>query len=132
MEVVEHADRTTLEELVEQAATPGTTVSTDEWSGYDHLPELNRNHSTVCHTPGQREWARDDDGDGDGIREVHNNTMEGIWTGVRNFLRVFRGVSKHYIDQYIGIFEWGYNIEEVTEEFLRALLGIKVATNLAT
>jgi transposase len=105
-------------------------VDTDEWSGYDHLPELNRNHSTVCHTPGQREWARDDGGDG--IREVHHNTMEGIWTGVRNFLRVFRGVSKHSIDQYIVIFECVYNIKEVTEEFLRALLGIKVATNLAT
>ena len=61
LKVVEHADRTTLEELVGQATTPGTTVYTDEWSGYDHLPELNRNHSTVCHTPGQREWARDDD-----------------------------------------------------------------------
>ena len=41
-------------------------------------------------------------------------------------------MSKHYIDQYIGIFEWDYNIKEVTEEFPRALLGIKVATNLAT
>lgn len=130
LEVVEHADQTTLEAIVERTTTPGVTVYTDEWSGYDHLPELNRNHSTVCHTPGQREWARDDDGDG--IREVHNNTMEGIWTGVRNFLRVFRGVSKHYIDRYMGIFEWGYNIKEVTEEFLRALLRTKVVTNLAT
>ena len=30
-------------------------------------------------------WARDDDGDG--IREVHCNTLEGLWTGLRNFLR---------------------------------------------
>jgi len=47
---------------------------------------------TVCHTPGKRVWARDDDGDG--IREVHVNTIEGLWTGLRNFLRPFRGVSK--------------------------------------
>jgi len=34
---------------------------------------------------GAGEWARDDDGDG--VREVHCDTMEGTWTGLRNFLR---------------------------------------------
>ena len=51
------------------------------------------------------EWARDDDGDG--IREVHVNTSEGLWTGLRNFLRPFRGVNKMYLYQYVAIFEWG-------------------------
>jgi transposase-like protein len=129
LEVVEHADQATLEEFVQESTLPGTKVYTDEWSGYDHLPELGRPHATVCHTPGQREWARDDDGDG--VREVHNNTLEGIWTGVRNFLRIFRGVNKEYLDQYIGIFEWGYKIKTVTLEFLRALLGVEVVTNLS-
>ena len=27
------------------------------------------------------------DADGDGINEVHTNTVEGMWTTVRNFLR---------------------------------------------
>ena len=76
LEVVEHADRATLDNFVEETTTPGATVNTDEWSGYNHIPELGRKHATVCHAPGQREWARDDDGDG--VREVHNNTMEGI------------------------------------------------------
>src|SRR3954447_3284662 len=128
LEVVEHADQATLEEIVTGATTPGTAVYTDEWTGYDHLPELGRTHSTVCHTPGQREWARD--ADGDGVREVHNNTLEGLWTGVRNFLRTFRGVNKEYLGQYLGIFEWGYKIKAVTREFLRALLGMnEVVTN---
>jgi transposase len=34
----------------------------------------------VCHK--RKEWARDDDGDG--IREVHDNTLEGMRTGLRN------------------------------------------------
>lgn len=123
LEVVDHTDQATLGALVKEMTTPGAMVYTDEWSGYDHLPTLKRKHATVCHTPGRREWARDDDGDG--IREVDNNTMEGIWTGVRNFLRIFRGVSKHYLDQYTGIFEWGYKIKQVSHEFLRALLGVK-------
>jgi transposase len=128
-EVVDNADQKTLDNIVISTTIVGATVYTDEWRGYNHLPELGRNHSTVCHTPGQREWARDDDGDG--IREVHNNTLEGIWTGVRNFLRIFRGVNKYYLGQYIGIFEWSYKIKTVTNVFLCAFLGTKPATNLS-
>jgi len=36
---------------------------------------------------------------GDGGREVHGNAMEGIWTVLRNFLRLFRGVNKEYLGQ---------------------------------
>jgi transposase len=74
--------------------------------------------------------GRDDDGDG--IREVHDNTLEGIWTGLRNYLRTFRGVSKHYLAQYVAIFQWAYNIKAVTDEFLRTLLGILPFTKLAS
>ena len=78
-----------------------------------------REHVTVCHTPGKRVWARDDDGDG--IREVHVNTIEGLWTGLRNFLRPFRGVSKIYLQQYLAVHEWAHNLKDVTLEFLRIL-----------
>ena len=40
------------------------------------------------------EWARD--ADGDGLYEVHTNTIEGVWRTVRNFLRPFRGVHKKF------------------------------------
>jgi len=96
-------------------------VNTDEWSAYNHLCESDRQHVTVCHK--RHEWARDDDGDG--IREVHNNTMEGIWTGLRNFLRTFRGVNKKYLQQYVAIFAWGHNEKGATVGFLRALLGVE-------
>jgi transposase-like protein len=121
LEVVEHADRPTLERVAEDDTTPGCTVYTDEWRPYAHLPGLDRRHVTVCHTPGKREWARDDDGDG--IREAHNNTLEGTWTGLRNFPRPFRGVSKHYLGQYAALFQWANNVKEATAEFLRVLLG---------
>jgi hypothetical protein len=39
------------------------------------LPAAQRIHVKVCHKPGKRVWARDDDGDG--IREVHNNVNVG-------------------------------------------------------
>ena len=78
--------------------------------------------------PQAREWARDDDGDG--VREVHNNTLEGLWAGLRNFLRPFRGVSKWYLDEYVGMFAWGYAIKEVTGDFIRALCGLWPTTIL--
>jgi hypothetical protein len=86
------------------------------------LSSAQRIHVKVCHTPGKLVWARDDDGDG--IREAHNNTIEGQWTGLRNFLRPFRGVNKIYLQQYTAIHEWAYNIKKVTMQFLRVLCGV--------
>ena len=85
-------------------------------------------HATVSHVA--HEWARDDDGDG--MREVHDNTLEGLWTGLRNYLRTFRGVSKHYLAQYVAIFQWAYNIKAVTDGFLRVLMEPKAVTVLRT
>ena len=93
--------------------------------GYARLPELARCHATVCHADG--EWARDEDGDG--VSEVHDNTLEGIWTGLRNYLRTFRGVNKAYLAQYVAMFLWAYNIKAATDEYLRALMGAKVPTD---
>jgi transposase-like protein len=120
LRVERRADGPTLQQDVRRATWPKTTVNTDEWGAYQGLPALGRRHVTVCHAAG--EWARDDDGDG--IREVHNNTQEGIWTGLRNFLRTFRGVNKVYLHQYVAIFEWGFNLKRVTGGFIRALLGV--------
>jgi len=114
-------------ELVHQTVVPrtgpGAMVYTDEWSGYKPLAAAGRGHAAVNHNAG--EWARDDDGDG--IREVHCNTLEGLWTGLRNFLRPFRGVSKKYLERYIKMFEWSYNLKAVTDGFLRILLGAPTA-----
>jgi hypothetical protein len=82
--VLHTSTRAELEPEVVGATQPGTTVYTDEWAAYGGLPSQGRPHQTVCHAQGRREWARDDNGDG--VREVHNNTLEGIWTGLRNFL----------------------------------------------
>jgi transposase len=122
LRVVEHTDGATLLEFVAAGTADGAMVYTDEWAGYTGLPDVNRGHATVNHTPGQREWARDDDGDG--IREVHDNTLEGLWTALRTFLRPFRGVSKHYLSQYVAVFQWVYNLKVAEPATLRLLLGL--------
>jgi transposase-like protein len=120
LEVIDRPSRAELERVVEDHTAPGSAVYTDEWRGYARLPELDRHHATVCHSPGVREWARD--GDGDGVREVHCNTLEGLWAGLRAFLRPFRGVSKWYLSGYVVLFEWGYNLAAVTDDLLRGIL----------
>ena len=57
------------------------------------------------------------------MREGHCNTLEGLWTGVRNFLRPFRGVSQWFLEQDVAVFQWGYNLKSVTDEFMKVLLG---------
>lgn len=121
LRVVRRTDRATLQPFVTGSTAAGATVNADEWKAYGGSSRAGRTHVTVCHTPGDREWARDDDGDG--VREVHTNTMEGTWTGLRNFLRPFRGVSKWFLSQYVALFQWSHNIKAVTDDFLRILLG---------
>jgi len=120
LRVCKHADRATLEPLVVAHTRPDAIVNTDEWAPYQHLAAIGRRHQTVCHAPERREWARDEDGDG--VREVHNNTMEGIWTGCRNFLRLFRGVSKWFLARYVAAFECAHNLKWVTPTLVRAMM----------
>jgi transposase-like protein len=128
-EVLDHARGAELEEVIDCTTLEGTTVNTDEWKGYNGLPQMGRVHVTVNHSGPKSAWARDDDGDG--VREVHCNTQEGIWTHVRLFLRRFCGVSKWYLAQHQAVFQWGYNIKAVTDEFLRILLGVPPSTDSA-
>lgn len=126
--VAETVDADTLQGFIERMTRPGVTLFSDEWGGYARVAASGRAHQTCCHTPGAREWAWD--ADGDGINEVHNNTCEGLWQGLRNFLRPFRGVSKWFLDEYVGIFQWIHTLKAVSTDFLRALFGLRLTTNL--
>ncbi len=68
-----------------------------------------------------KEWARNDDRDGD--REVHGNTMEGQWLGLRNFLRPFRGVSEWCPGLYVGFYQCLHNFRRDFLGFLQRLFG---------
>ena len=115
LEVVRHTDKPTLHACVKAMTEPGSLVHTDEWKAYVGLDaELGREHKTVVHSrESKEEWARDDDGDG--IREVHTNTAEGFWQGLRNFLRRFRGVSKWHLHGYVRVYEMTYNLRRLAD-----------------
>lgn len=115
MRVIHRTDGATLSAHVHQFTHPTATIYTDGWRGYN---SIDRSHAIVCH--GDGEWARDDDADG--IRETHINTIEGVWTTVRNFLRPFRGVHKKCLAGYIAICEFAINIKSVSVEFISKLV----------
>jgi transposase-like protein len=116
--VEENTQKKTIQPQVEKSIPSQGNFYTDESTAYQGLGSVQRLHGTVCHSKG--EYARDDDGDG--IREVHCNTLEGLWTGLRNFLRPFRGVHKKKLKYYVAMFEWAHNLKRVTSDFLRTLM----------
>lgn len=106
LKVCDNTQQITIQPQVESTTLPTTTVFTDESDAYNRIPDSGRERQTVCHS--QREYARDDDQDG--FCEVHCNTMEGFWVGLRNFLRPFRGIHKKYLYLYVALFDWGHNL----------------------
>lgn len=117
LRVIEHTDKESLLAHVHRYTGTQARVYTDEWRAYE---QLERKHQTVQH--GIKEWARDDDGDG--VREVHVNTIEGLWTTLRNFLRLFRGVHKKYLGGYVAMLEFGINLERISPAFVSSLVAV--------
>jgi transposase-like protein len=115
LRVVNDTTGPTLREHVHQFTQPEAQVYTDEYDSYNGI---HRARSSVAH--GAHEWARDDDGDG--VREVHTNTAEGMWMGLRNFLRPFRGVSKHFLSGYVAIHEFSVNLKMISRTFIAQLV----------
>ena len=113
--VVEHADKATSRRII-RASIPcqATLLFTDEATNYT---DVHPHHGTVCHA--LHEWARDDDGDG--IREVHCNSCEGAGTALRTFLRLFRGVHKYYLAEYLATFETLLNAKTISPALVQRM-----------
>jgi transposase-like protein len=110
--VREHSDGATCREVLASSVPAGAaTLYTDEWGGYWAVEaKLQLAHGSVKH--GEKEWARDDDGDGK--REVHCNSCEGEGAGLRSYLRGFRGVHKYYLAEYVATYETMHNAKRIT------------------
>ena len=113
--------RETLQAVVTEGTGKEATLFTDENRSYRWIEreEEDRERQAIDHS---KAWA--DDRDGDGLREVHVNTIEGIWTSLRNRLRLFRGVHKAYLSGYVAMFELAYNHEHVTPEILQRMCDV--------
>src|SRR5262249_9730832 len=90
LEVLEHVRSATIKPIIAAKVKGGAQFFTDEYNIY-HCTKADYDHRTVNHGAG--EYARrDPDGTG-----VHCNTMEGLWSSLRNFLDRFKGISQRFL-----------------------------------
>ena len=90
----------------------GTRISTDEWAPYRVLGGLGYLHSTVDH--GSKEYARGD---------VHVNGLESFWSILKRSIRgTHVWVSPKHLPNYLGEFEFRYNMRKTPEIMFDRLL----------
>ena len=118
LRMLANVQQATIETLLRATIAPGTTVYTDEYNIYGRLTDWGYTHLTVNHSEG--EYARD--ADGDGVNEVHVNTMEGFWSLLRSWLRPHRGVSQEKLPVYIGFFQFVHNVRQRGKALFESLI----------
>jgi transposase len=131
--VRQRSDTETCLEVIKGAVGKNVEIlNTDEWQGYARVEvELQIKHATVRHGQagkGEREWARGDDGDG--IREVHCNGCEGGGAGLRTYLRMFRGVNKKYLADYVATYEAMTRAKRINASVVQRMCLIKALSQL--
>ena len=118
LRLLPNVQQTTIKPVIAASVVPGTLIHTDEYDIYARLPAWGYPHKTVCHARG--EYARDEDGDG--VCEIHVNTIEGFWSLLRSWLRPHRGISQDKPPFYLGFFQFVHNARRRGKALLGALV----------
>ncbi len=122
MRMLANVQQKTIQPILEAVIAPRTMVYTDEYDIYSRLTDWGYEHKTVCHSKG--EYARDEDGDG--FHEVHVNTIEGVWSLLRSWLRPHRGISQENLPLYLAFFEFTHNVRQRGKALFESLIGTLV------
>ena len=118
LRLLPNVQQTTIKPVIAASVVPGTLIHTDEYDIYARLPAWGYPHKTVCHARG--EYARDEDGDG--VCEIHVNTIEGFWSLLRSWLRPHRGISQDKLPFSLGFFQFVHNARRRGKALLGALV----------
>jgi transposase-like protein len=123
LKMLDNVQQKTIEPIIRATVASGTLIYTDEYNIYNRLTQWGFDHKTVNHSIG--EYARDEDGDG--FHEVHVNTIEGLWSLLRSWLRPHRGISQSKLPIYLGFFEFTHNVRRRGKALLPSLLELLLA-----
>jgi len=111
VEVVNDRTAATLHELISRHVAPGSIVHTDLWRGYIGIEELGVVHKTVNHS----RYFKDP------ITNVHTNTIEGLWNGIKQQIPA-RNRTKNHITNHLFECIWRKNNhDELWNSLLNAL-----------
>lgn len=124
LQMLANVRQATIQPLIRATIAPSSLINTDEYNIYARLSQWGYGHKTVCH--GRGEYARDDDGDG--LCEVHVNTLEGIWSLLRSWLRPHRGISQEKLPLYLAFFEFVHNAKVRGKALLASLIAAILTT----
>ena len=122
LNMLANVQQATIAPFLKATIALGATVYTDEYDIYSRLKDWGYKHLTVNHS--QKEYARDDDGDG--FHEVHVNTMEGFWSLLRSWLRPHRGLSQEKLPIYLAFFQFVHNARKRGKALLDSLISALV------
>ena len=97
--VVSDSSKGTLHGFVDDHATPGATVYTDEYKSYKGIPF---NHASVKHS--LSEYVKGD---------VHTNGIESLWAMMKRAHKgTFHKLSPKHLDRYVQEFAGRHNLRE--------------------
>ncbi len=115
IKMLANVQQKTIEPFIKRFIAKGSLIYTDEYCIYDRLEQWGYGHQAVNHSAG--EYARDEDGDG--FHEVHVNSIEGLWSLLRSWLRPHRGISQEKLPLYLGFFEFVHNVRRRAGRYCR-------------
>jgi hypothetical protein len=102
-----------LEGFVLDSVQPGTHITTDDWSGYDHLAEQGYRLTQVA----QR-------GDPD-VAETRLPLIHLVFSNLKTWLRgTHHGVSRHYLPAYLNEYVFRFNRRFYPMTGFASVLGI--------
>jgi len=98
-EVVDNVEASTLQPLISQKVSTGSTVCSDTWKAYTGIAARGYVHRLVDHS--ERQYS---DGKGN-----HINGLEGFWGYLKRKLASKGGVRRERLNLFVGEYVWRYN-----------------------
>lgn len=99
--------------FIERVVTPGTTITTDDWSGYATLGKRGYLHTTVVECGDMQ------------VAETFLPIMHLVFSNLKTWLRgIYHGVSPQHLQAYLNEFTFRFNRRFNPFNAFRSLLGI--------
>lgn len=102
---IQKAQQPILMENINKFIKKGSTVFTDGLWAYRHLPKHGYPHDFVDHA--KNEYVRGN---------VHTQTIEGLWGGLKARLKTVGGISKTNLGLFVGEQVWRYNFRHLSHD----------------
>jgi hypothetical protein len=113
LEIVDSRNRKTLEEVIQRRVDLHSTIVTNQWRSYNHLPSLGCDHIRVNHS---KNFVNPDN------PQAHTQTIESMWRCLRRFLNTKGSYSRRYLKEYL--WEFMFRRGMVVDAFVTFVTGL--------